>query len=303
MSERPPQSLKARTDKVDSAKRYLRSIPKIPMGSGVATYAPPLETHAVVKIAAEILQSDLSPDRNGRYYLPCPGIAMHSGGKSGRRDCEFMPNGAPTLRCFHASCEAVLKEVNFTIRSACGKAKVQKFTDSRSRATRAAEGLLIGFDMSDAQAKSLLDEWARSCTPQISPADLSAAITSAKRSYARAAPDAVGCALSGGTVPARLTSPPPPQGRELSVVSAPVSTAKAKHSGGVGVQEPIYIGKLGALAKSARGLIDAYEDDYGIRPHTILVGTDYEGDLPARLAGIKAERWSHRENSVLGEHY
>ena len=302
MSERPPQSLKARTDKVESAKRYLKSIPQIPMGSGVATYAPPLETHEVIKIAAEILQSDLSLDRNGRYYLPCPGISMHSGGKGGRRDCEFMPQGAPTLRCFHESCEAVLKEVNFTIRSTCGKAKVQKFTDARSRATRAAEGLLIGFDMSDAEARPLLDEWARSCSPQISPADLSAAITSAKRSYARAAPDAVGCALSGGTVPARLTSPHPPQERELSVVSAPVSTAKAKPAGGVGVQEPIYIGRLGALAKAARAMIDAYENEYGIRPHTILVGSDYDGEVPARLAGIKAERWSQRENSVIGEH-
>lgn len=302
MSNRPPQSLKTRADKTESARRYLKTISKLPMGSGVVEYAPPLEVSEVIDIASAILQVSLSADQDGRYYLTCPGAGSHSGGKNARRDCEFMPDGAPTLRCFHESCEDVRDELNRTIRSACGKAKVKKFTDFQARAIKAAEALLIGYDLSDDEAKALLKEWAQGCDPQIPFADLSAGFKSAKRSYTRADSDAVGCLLQGRSMPARLTSPQPPLGEKLSVVSGAelTSVSRPKPQGGVGLQEPIYVGALGQLAKEARQLVEDYQENYGYRPHTILVGSIYEGVVPARLVGIPAERWKNREHSVVG---
>lgn len=303
MSDRPPESMAARTDKKSRARAYLKTISKSPMRGDAIRYAPPLPTSEVISIASGILQENLSSDRSGRYYLKCPGESMHSGGKSARRDCEFLPDGAPTLRCFHESCDSVLKELNAIIRSACGKAKVQKFTDDRARATQAAEALLIGCSMSREEAKPLLDEWARSCDPQVSPADLSAALKSAQRSFDRADPDSIGCLLHGRSMPSTLRSPQPPHGGKLSEVSAmgaaPVkSTAAAR--GGVGPEEPIYIGALGQLAKEARALVAAFEEDYGYRPDRILVGTKFSGTLPARLVGLPAERWGQASHSVWG---
>jgi len=300
MSSRPPQSMKSRMDKMDHARRYLKTISKMPMGRSVVEYAPPLTRGEVLDIASEILRVSLTPDPKGRYYLTCPGAGSHSGGKNARRDCEFMPDGAPTLRCFHTSCEGARDELNRSIRSACGKAKVKQFTDFQARATKAAEALLIGYDLSDDEATALLKEWARGCEPQIPSADLSAGFKSAKRSYSRADANNVGCLLQGRSMPARLTSPRPPQGGKLSVVSAQGSVAQAKPQGGVGLQEPIYVGALGRLAKEARAMVENYQENYGNRPHTILVGTSYEGKVPAQLVGIPAERWKGRGHSVVG---
>jgi len=276
---------------------------KLPVGSSVVEYAPPLDRSRVLEIASDILQVSLSPDQNGRYYLTCPGAADHQGGKNARRDCEFMPDGAPTLRCFHKSCESARDELNRSIRSACGKDKVRQFTDSTARATKAAEALVIGFDMADAEAKALLAEWALLCDPQIPSADLSAALKSAKRSYARAVTEHVGCLLHGRSMPARLGSPHPPQKEGLSVVSRAISVSKPSPNGGVGVQEPIYIGARGQLAKEAKRLIEDYEENYGIRPYEVLVGTSFEGDVPDRICGLPAVRWNHVGHSVVGKEY
>ena len=303
MSEiRPTESIKAQPDKKARAKAYLASISKVPMGRGAVQYAPPLEQSEVLAIAAEILQVTFSPDRQGRYYIPCPGEAMHSGGKSARRDCEFLPDGAPTLRCFHESCEAVIEELNRSIRSACGKAKVRQFTDSTARATKAAQALLIGFAMSDEEAKPLLIDWACSCDPQISSADVSAALKSAKRSLSRTAADNAGCLLHGRSLPAASDSPKPPQGEKLSHVSS-VARPSASASGvaqGVRAEQPIYVGALGQLAKQAQNLIEIFEEDFGYQPTRLLVGTSWDGDLPEELLGLPVVRWNYREHSVSG---
>lgn len=300
MAERPPESMAARSAKLSKAKAYLETISKIPMGREAVQYAPPLDRGSVIEIAAEILQVTLSPDRNDRYYLTCPGAAFHSGGKNARRDCEFMPDGAPTLRCFHESCEAVLDELNRSIRSACGKAKVRRFSDSTARAKKAAEALLIGFGLPEAKAESLLREWGLSCDPQLSAADLSAGLSSAKRSFDRTPVDSVGCLLNGGSMPAASASPRPPMGSKLSDVSAPATAGRSGARGGVGAEQPIYLGALGDLAKQARSLIENFEEDYGYRPSRILVGSSFTGDLPARIAGLPVERWESRDHSVIG---
>ncbi len=299
MSKRPPSSLKSRTTATADAKRYLRTISKVPMGKGVVEYAPPLDRSEVLDIASGIVNLSLTSDRAGRYYLPCPGLSMHSGGKSARKDCEFMPDGAPTLRCFHESCSAVLDELNRSIRSACGKAKVRKFTDATARATKAAEALLIGFDMAEADAKVILNEWAASCTPPINSGDIVAGLKSARVAYNRST-DSVGCLLDGGSMPAALTSPHPPRGEKVSVMSGGVAMSKPVASQGVRREEPIYIGAVGNLAKAAREKIEAFEEDNGCRPHTFLVGTVHAGTFPERIAGLPAERWDHQEHSVIG---
>lgn len=300
MAERPVKSMKAREDLYARARKYLKTISDVPLGRGAVEYAPPLPIADVLQVASSILQVSLTPDRDSRYYLPCPGKEMHSGGKSARRDCEFLPDGAPTLRCFHASCGNALEELNRVIRSACGKAKVKRFTDATARATKAAEALLIGFDLSDEEAGKLLREWAQGCTPPIPSADLSAALKSAKRSYSRD-PRAAGCLLEGKKMPARPASPHPPQWGKSSVVSGAASMSKPTGKQGVGVEEPIYIGALGQLAQEIRNMVDLFAEDYGYQPSRVFVGTSYEGKIPGRLCGIPAERWNRSEHTVYGE--
>lgn len=299
MSNRPPSSMKSRTTATANAKRYLRTISSVPMGKGVVEYAPPLARSEVLDIASGVINVSLTSDRVGRYYLPCPGLSMHSAGKAGRKDCEFMPDGAPTLRCFHESCGGVLDELNRAVRSACGKAKVRKFTDSTARAIKAAEALLIGFDMTEADARVILNEWAASCTPPINSGDIVSGLKSAKVAYNRS-PESVGCMLDGGSMPAAPSSPRPPRGDQVSVMSGGVAMSKPSASGGVRREEPIYIGAIGALAKAAKQIAADYEENYGKRPITFLVGTVHVGSFPARLAGLPAERHDHQEHTVIG---
>ena len=302
MNNRSPESMKSRTDKKSRARAYLKTISKVPMGRAVVQYAPPLDQSEVLSIASEILQVNFSADRSGRYYITCPGAALHSGGKSGRRDCEFLPDGAPTLRCFHQSCEAVIEELNRAIRSACGKAKVRSFTDSTARAKKAAEALLIGFAMSEDEAKLLLAEWSRTCDPKISTADLSAALKSAKRSLDRTSADSVGCLLHGTSMPAPVNSSSPPQGERLSDVSmiSRPTTSNSKALKGIGTEQPVFVGAIGELAKQARTLIETFEDDYGYPPDRLLVGTSFVGELPSSVAGLPVDRWKHKGHSVSG---
>ncbi|MES2438622.1 MAG: hypothetical protein V4584_06135 [Verrucomicrobiota bacterium] len=69
-------------------------------------------------IAESLLGSPL--DELG--FAPCPGRHLHNGA-SGRRDFQVMLEGAPTARCFHTSCGAVVDEFNGKLRSMIGKAE------------------------------------------------------------------------------------------------------------------------------------------------------------------------------------
>ena len=69
-------------------------------------------------IAAELLGE--APDENG--FAACPGRHLHNGA-SGRRDFQVMLEGAPTGRCFHTSCLAIVDEFNAKLRSRIGKAE------------------------------------------------------------------------------------------------------------------------------------------------------------------------------------
>ena len=60
-----------------------------------------------------------SPDRGS---CTCPGVALHSSRTDGGR-CAIFMDGAPTVHCFHSSCNEEVNRVNFRIRSALGKAR------------------------------------------------------------------------------------------------------------------------------------------------------------------------------------
>ena len=72
-------------------------------------------------IAEDLLGHALDP--NG--YAPCPGESSHNG-KSGARDFQVMLDKAPTGRCFHSSCSAVVEAFNAELRSRIGKAEASR---------------------------------------------------------------------------------------------------------------------------------------------------------------------------------
>lgn len=56
-------------------------------------------------------------------FAPCPGKHLHNSA-GGRRDFQIvLESGAPTARCFHQSCVAVVDEFNAKLRSAIGRAE------------------------------------------------------------------------------------------------------------------------------------------------------------------------------------
>ncbi len=69
-------------------------------------------------VAEALLGYPLDPDG----FAPCPGRALHTH-RSGRRDFQVMLDGAPTGRCFHASCGAAVEEFNLSLRRAVAAAE------------------------------------------------------------------------------------------------------------------------------------------------------------------------------------
>ncbi|MCX8511328.1 MAG: hypothetical protein ORN83_06175, partial [Chthoniobacteraceae bacterium] len=57
-------------------------------------------------------------------FMKCPGAGKHTGA-NGALDCKIYIDGgkAPTIKCFHTSCESEIAEANYRLRSALGKAK------------------------------------------------------------------------------------------------------------------------------------------------------------------------------------
>lgn len=73
-------------------------------------------------IRRAIAESLLGVPLDADGFAPCPGRHLHHG-STGRRDFQVMLEGAPTGRCFHASCGAVLDSFNAQLRSLIGKAE------------------------------------------------------------------------------------------------------------------------------------------------------------------------------------
>lgn len=76
------------------------------------------------RIAESLLGSPLDDDG----FAPCPGEGLHTR-KTGRRDFQVLLDGAPTARCFHASCAAAVDAYNRRLRSAIGKAEAAAARD------------------------------------------------------------------------------------------------------------------------------------------------------------------------------
>jgi hypothetical protein len=73
-------------------------------------------------IRRAIAESLLGHPLDADSFAPCPGRELHNG-KTGRRDFQVMLTGAPTGRCFHASCAVAVADFNAKLRSMIGKAE------------------------------------------------------------------------------------------------------------------------------------------------------------------------------------
>jgi hypothetical protein len=74
------------------------------------------------RIAVEILGQAIEFDTASHGLLICPGKHLHTA-RDGPRDCEINLDGAPTIYCFHQSCQPVLDGFNKLLRSRIGKAE------------------------------------------------------------------------------------------------------------------------------------------------------------------------------------
>lgn len=277
----------------ERAKRFLASYSKHGGKARAKSYRQVGEMEQC-QIAQNVLGETLKPDphKAGVYYLTCPGISFHTG-RNSRRDCYFYPGGvsqasrggsAPSLNCCHQSCGTVIEEMNRKIRSEIGKAGVEYLTDHGSVLNNAAASLIIGFDMKDADALKLLVEWGKTCTPIHTAAACGSAIAAALAAYKKK-PEEVGYLLKkpARAVGSGSSSPSPSKGRKASFVSAPSPSAVLPAG------EPIYIGVKGKVAKYARSVITAYQEDNGIDPTVLLLGPE-QPEVGPKLCGLRVER-------------
>lgn len=287
MNKRGPMPIEER------AKRLLASYSKHG-GRGKAKSFRKLGEAEQCKITEDILGESLKPARDGVYYLTCPGVSFHSTG-SGRKDCRFTPGdggsdartAAPTLKCMHQSCGTVIEEMNRKIRSECGKASVEYMTDHGSVLNNAAAALIIGFDLKEAKAHTLLTEWGKDCEPYHSPYACGKAIKAALVARKKK-PDEIGYLLKApASAPHSDAAPlpsPPKKGNASFVPKQeqPGSTFAAA--------VPIYLGVKGKIAREARVVINAFTDDQGIAPDTLLLGSDQPELDTTHLCGLRIER-------------
>lgn len=293
MNKRAPMPIEER------AKRFLAAYSKHG-GKRAAKRFRQLGKTEQIQIASQITGESITPGRDGHYYLNnCPGVQFHTG-KNARRDCRFFPGGrgaagngvsAPSLKCMHQSCGTVIEEMNRHIRSAIGKASVEYITDHGSLLNNAAAALIIGFDMEPELAHKLLVGWGKACTPVHTAIACGKAIAVAQTAYKKH-PDEVGYLLksarpttiSGGAAP----SPQPSEGLDASYQYASAlgdepATAEPEEAA------PIYIGARGRIARQARAIVQAFQDDHGIDPTAILLGPD-QPELSGKLCGLPIER-------------
>lgn len=278
---------------------YLKTLPRRFNPAQAISYAPPLDASEVVKIASEVLRIHLSQDNHGRYFLKCPGSSSHSGGKSARRDCEFVPHGAPTLRCFHTSCSNILDDLNRSIRSACGKARVANYSSIQSVVNKAAAALVVGFDLPATQAASMLNDWGVKCEPNPTPGEINQAINQASKLKLKRS-DEVGCLLkTAGEVsytPAQH-NPQSPQSFKLSDVSDSVVTGIVR---GLGCEQAVYPYDLKELTAEIERLAEDFEYDHGYKPTHALIGKKYQSSIPPTIHNMKTIESDTMEHSVVG---
>lgn len=264
-----------------------------------------------IQIAGQVTGEMISPGPDGHYYLSnCPGAQFHTG-KNARKDCRFMPGGtgtaangvsAPSLHCVHQSCGTVIEEMNRSIRSAIGKAGVEYITDHGSTLNNAAASLVIGFDLAPETAHKLLSEWGKACTPVHSTIACGKAVASAQDAYKKH-PDEVGYLLKSARPASKATGGAPPslspsQGIDASYQYA-ADLGEVSETPPEQTAPPIYIGERGRIAREARAIVQAYQDDHGIDPTAILLGPD-QPELSGKLCGLPIERMQAHGISCYG---
>lgn len=99
--------------------------------TAVACAAPEIETRR--RIAVELL-GPVQWDSDTHGFCTCPGLHRHTTG-NGERDCKIHLDGAPTLNCFHNSCEQIVAGVNHELRSQIGRAESMSQTETTTGET------------------------------------------------------------------------------------------------------------------------------------------------------------------------
>ena len=69
------------------------------------------------KAAVEKIVGEVEWDDDHKGHCECPGIALHTT-KDGPCDCTVYLDGVPTISCFHASCQQVVREHTAALRRA-----------------------------------------------------------------------------------------------------------------------------------------------------------------------------------------
>lgn len=278
----------------ERAKRFLASFSKHGSKRRAKSFRK-LGEMEQCSIAGGVIGEMLKPDNSGHYYLQCPGIQFH-GNKSGRRDCRFTPgdNGssprtaAPSLKCLHQSCGAIIDEMNRKIRSECGKASVEYMTDHGSALNNAAAALIIGFDLPELKALDLLSAWNKTCTPTRTPLEVQRSIATAMDARAKA-PAEVGYLLKRARLDRTSSPSTPPTFSAESYESAAELGERAAIDVPELPTEPIYLGARGRIARIVKDKIQAMSDD-GYTPSVVMLGPDQPANITGKMCGLPIQR-------------
>ena len=106
--------------------------PKLPEVLQAASVSPSTRAQIAEKILGAIQWTD------GGQFCKCPGQHLHTSA-NGAKDCMVLLDGAPTIKCFHASCAGIVEGVNHELRSRIGKAERQTAPATKTESGNAAD--------------------------------------------------------------------------------------------------------------------------------------------------------------------
>ena len=107
----------------------LAAIPFEPLAAPAKKLAParPAVIGTSRKDVAERLLGQIEWSDEFSGFCKCPGEHLHTS-KTGPKDCLLRIDGAPTAKCFHASCSGIIAGVNLELRSLIGQAEAIRRT-------------------------------------------------------------------------------------------------------------------------------------------------------------------------------
>ena len=149
-------------------------LPIEPKAERVKTLAAPsaVQPSIRIQIAEKILGAIQRTDEGD--FCECPGKHLHTT-PNAAKDCKVMLDGAPTIKCFHASCAGIVDGVNYELRSQIGKAEKPTAPGS-NRSDIAREYLGEESESEQADLPPMVDAADFLATPQEMPPELVAGV-------------------------------------------------------------------------------------------------------------------------------